>query len=107
MQPRQRNIVIVGMFAMLMCSATQAHVPGACERLVSNTEWAQIKLGRKLTELGMLSAELVVIFDRRITTVDESLDAFEELTDEITELLGDLNAYVLSSNEAITCISSN
>ena len=87
MQPRQRNIVIVGMFAMLLCSATQAHVPPECEHLVSKYDRDSLRLAPKLVLLGVIIQQ---------TILNESLDAKEMLVGT-EEMLVDLESYILSS----------
>ena len=101
MQPRQRNIVIVGMFAMLLCSATQAHVPPECEDLVSKYDRDSQRLAPKLVLLGVIMQQ---------TMLDEGLDTEEisdgkiEFLDELIEVLEDLRSFILSSKVAIACI---
>ena len=47
MQPRQWDLAIFGMFAMLLCSATQAHEPG-CEHLVNEMDQKLLQMVSKV-----------------------------------------------------------
>lgn len=115
MQPIQRNMAIVGMFAMLLGSTTPAHGPGECEHLflafVENVKKMQVTM----LELQAFAEQEAKTLDKKLAGFELDLDARRietiastlKLTALQATLYDDWLLVMESQSEAVNCIYSD